>query len=140
MSKNTLAQFPIKLHITSLGGDADAGLMAYDLLKLSKFPIYTYASGYVCSAGTYLFLTGQKRFMTQNSYFLIHHLSYDVSGKHNDISDHYNNNQIITKNIENLYLDETKLDKNKIRELLKREKIMSSNECLRYGIVNKILK
>lgn len=139
-NKKILNKNPIKLHITSHGGDVDAGLLAYDLIKLSRFPIYTFANSYVFSSATYIFLAGKQRFMTPHTYFLIHNMSYDISGKHNDIGDYYRNNQIITKDVEKIYLNETNLKLNLIKHLLKREKFLTPDECIKYGIVNKILK
>jgi len=128
---------PIKLHITSRGGDAELGLMAYDLLKQSKIPIYTYCEGYVYSAATFIYLAGTKRFITPNSTFLIHQINFEHCGKYNDLIDIHQNTTIIMKNMENLYLKETKIDKKTLKKFFTRDITLSSDDCIKLGISNK---
>jgi ATP-dependent Clp protease protease subunit len=130
---------PIKLHITSYGGDMEAGLLAYDILKLSKFPIHTYIYGYAASSATFLFLAGNYRFMTKHSKLLIHQTSYDSSGKHSEIKDAHYNAELLMKDAVNIYLKDTKINKEKLDYLLNKDVYLTSKECLKYGFVHKIL-
>jgi len=130
----------IDLHITSNGGDCHSGLFGYDLLKLSKFPIHTYCDGYIASSASMLFLGGKQRFITKNSFILIHQLSIDnFAGKHCEIGDLYYNTNIMMQKIKNIYKKETKILDEELEFLLKRDLLLDSKFCLEKGFVNKIL-
>jgi ATP-dependent Clp protease protease subunit len=139
LSKNTFAKNPINLHITSYGGDCEAGLLAYDIIKQSKFPIYTFCEGYVCSSATFLFLAGKKRFIYPHSKILIHQLSSSCHGTHNNMSDQIYNNNLLMNDMKNLYLEETKIDKKKLEDLLRKDIYLTAEESLKYGFVDKVL-
>lgn len=130
---------PIKLYITSYGGDMEAGLLAYDLIKLSQFPIHTYIYGYAASSATFLFLAGKSRYMTKHSKLLIHQSSYDFIGKHSEMKDIQYNAELLTKDAISIYLNETKIKKNKLIYLLNKDIYLTSQECFNYGFVHKIL-
>jgi NAD kinase len=51
-------------------------------LKNNKYKINTFAEGTVSSAATLLFLAGNKRYMTENSFMLIHQLSGCLYGNY----------------------------------------------------------
>jgi ATP-dependent Clp protease protease subunit len=134
-----ISKNPIKLHITSNGGDCEAGLMAYDLIKQSRFPVYTFCEGYSCSAATFLFLAGQKRFMLPHSKLLIHQLSYGCHGTHTNMTDQMYNNNLIMADMKKMYLRETKLDEKSLDDLLRKDIYLTAKECLKYGFVHKIM-
>lgn len=63
---------PIKLYITSQGGDVYAGFELIDIIENSKTPVYTINAGYQFSMGFLLGLAGHKRFATKHAKFLWH--------------------------------------------------------------------
>lgn len=63
---------PIKLYITSPGGDVYAGFELIDVIENSKTPVYTINMGFQFSMGFLLGLSGHKRFATKHSKFLWH--------------------------------------------------------------------
>lgn len=63
---------PIKLYIYSYGGDLEICLQLMSLIKCCKTPVYTYALGVAYSAGAFLFMSGDKRFILPNSSVMIH--------------------------------------------------------------------
>jgi ATP-dependent Clp protease protease subunit len=134
-----ISKNPIKLHITSYGGDCEAGLMAYDLIKQSRFPIHTFCEGYSCSSATFLFLAGKKRFMLPHSKLLIHQLSYGCHGTYTNMTDQMYNNNLIMTDMKKIYLRETKLDEKTLDDLLRKDIYLTAEECLKYGFVHKII-
>ncbi len=139
MNYEKILKNPIKLHITSNGGDCEAGLMAYDLIKQSRFPIHTFCEGYSCSAATFLFLAGQKRFMLPLSKLLIHQLSHSCHGTYTNMTDQLYNNNLIMVDMKKIYLRETKLDEKSLDDLLRRDIFLTAKECLKYGFTHKIM-
>lgn len=63
---------PIKLIISSPGGDIDAGLAIYDTMRSVKSPVYTAARGMAASMAAVLLAAGDKRFATKHAKILIH--------------------------------------------------------------------
>lgn len=127
----------IKLHIYSEGGDAFMGLSIYDFIKTLKVPVYTYIDGLIASAATFLFLAGEKRFMTENGNILIHQISTGFWGKFEDLEDEYKNITELMKIAKNIYTSNTKMKKKTIDTIIKRELYINYHDALKYGIVNR---
>ena len=101
----------IDLHIYSPGGDAFMGLSIYDFIKKNPVPIHTYIDGNIASAATFMFLAGQKRFMSPNATVLIHQVSTTFWGKFEDLKDEVKNTTEIMKIVRNLYNENTSMKK-----------------------------
>lgn len=134
---------PIFLHITSCGGDIFAGLRGMDIIENSIIPIYTIVEGYAQSAGSLLFLAGKKRYMTENSYLLIHQLSsYGESGTYEQLRDSFSNNQVLMDRIIEIYNKKSnnKLSKKKLQDLLKHDLYWDFNTCKNFNLSDDIYK
>ena len=77
--------------------------------------------------------------MTKNSQMLIHQLSAGTKGKYSEIKDENENLDNLMNFIINQYITNTKLDKNILDNLLKRDIWLDSSTCLQYGLIDKIL-
>jgi len=62
----------ITVYINSTGGDVDAGYAIYEALRLSGKKIITYAVNYCYSCAVLLYLSGDERYATNHSSFLLH--------------------------------------------------------------------
>lgn len=130
---------PIKLHITSYGGDAEAGILCYDLLRKSILPIHTYGEGYVCSAATLIFLSGRKRYMTEHTTMLIHQLRSGTYGSFRETNDYQYNCDMLMKHMKQIYLSNSYITTKELDNLLNKDIYIDSKQCLEYGFINKIL-
>jgi ATP-dependent protease ClpP protease subunit len=74
--------------------------------------------------------------MTPNSYLLIHQLSRGHQGKSGDLKDSTRNWQKIQDRIEELYVNHSKISKDKLRGRLKRELEMNYSESLSLSLVD----
>ena len=134
---------PIYLHIMSNGGDLFCGLRAMDMIENSFVPIYTVIEGYAQSAASLLFLAGKRRYMTENSYMLIHQLSSQgENGTYEQLKDNFSNNQILMDKIIDIYHKKSngKLTKKKIQELLKRDLYWDFATCKSYNLADELYK
>lgn len=129
---------PLYLHISSNGGSSHDGMIAIDAIRNSKRPIYTIVEGYAASAATLMSMVGAKRFITKNSYMLIHQLSGWSSGKFEELVDEHQNKTKLMDHIKELYQEYTKLTKEQLDEILKHDIWWRSEECLSYGLVDEI--
>lgn len=130
--------FPIELHINSPGGDLLSGFAAYDHIRRCKNPVHTYVDGQAASAASLMSVAGKKRFITENSFILIHQLSSGLYGTHENFRDTFSNQNKMMEKILNIYKKHTNIDEKKLKSILKRDLYLPSEKCLEYGLVDKI--
>jgi len=133
------APIPIHLRINSYGGSVFAAFGSIDYIMKSKTPVYTYIDGCAASAGTIMSVCGEKRFMGENAYMLIHQLSSTHWGKYQELQDDMKNSDNLMKRIKEIYEAKTKIPKGKLDEMLKHDLWWDAKTCLRYGLVDEIL-
>jgi len=129
----------INLHIMSYGGDLMGSFGIMDYIKSSPISINTYIDGYAASAATVLSIVGDKRYMTKNSFMLIHELSSGFWGKYSDSKDNVKNLDKMMAMLTNIYTEHTRIPKKKINEILKHDIWLTPDECLSYGLVDIII-
>lgn len=128
----------IYLYIHSGGGDAFAGLSAFDHIRNNRVHVVTVIDGYVASAATFLVLGGEHRVAMKHSTMLIHQLSTGFWGKFSDLIDEVQNSKSLMDTIKQVYADHTCMSKKKIECLLSKEKNMHAEKCLSLGFVHEL--
>ena len=132
-------KIPIHLRINSYGGSVFAAFSTLDYLNQNGQPIYTYIDGCAASAGTIMSVCGNRRFIGENSYMLVHQLSSTHWGKYQELQDDMKNSDELMKRIKNIYENKTKIPKTKMDEILRHDLWWDSKTCLKYGLVDEIL-
>jgi len=130
---------PVKLFINSGGGSITAGISSMDTILRTQVPVHTYVDGFSASAATFLTVVGEKRYMSRNSYMLIHQLSGNFWGKYSEFEDEKQNLDLMMKTIKDVYKKYTKLPMKKLDEILKHDLLWDANTCLKYGLVDEIV-
>lgn len=132
---------PIKIYINSNGGDIFAAIPLIDAICNSKIPIETYVEGIAASAASLISMCGHKRFITKNSFMLIHELRSGIEGTYSDIIEEKQNCDKIMKIIKELYMEKSggKMTKKTLNKILKKDILLNSAECLELGLVDNIL-
>lgn len=129
----------IKLFIRSNGGDVYAGFSGMDHIQGCKIPITTIADGFVASAATFLLLAGKQRIATPSSYILIHQISTNgFWGKYEDLKDEMDSCNKLMEMLKTIYSQKTDIPEKKLKKLMKRDIILTSNQCLEFKVVDKI--
>ena len=131
----------IRIFIRSDGGDLHAGLSAMDCIKSlrKRVRVLTIADGVCASAATFILMGGSKRYMTKNSYILIHQLNMDGSwGKFEDFKDQMENLEQFMNKFRAIYTRETEIPTDELERLLKRDVYMDSDRCMEWYIVDGI--
>jgi ATP-dependent Clp protease protease subunit len=133
---------PLKVFINSEGGDIFAAIPLIDAITNSKIPIHTYIEGIAASAASLISMAGHKRFITSNSFMLVHELRTGVEGTYSNLTDERENCDKLMGVITNFYKNKTsaKFSNELLQSILKRDLILSSNECLEYGLVDEIVQ
>jgi ATP-dependent Clp protease protease subunit len=130
---------PIFLHIQSYGGALLACFAAVDAIKSSKIPIHTVVDGFAASCGSLMAIVGHKRYMTKNSFVLMHQLSSGVVGKMADIEDEYDNCKKFMDKIYGIYEENTTMTTQQLKDQLKHDHWWDSEDCLKHGIIDGII-
>ena len=129
----------IKLFINSGGGSIVSGIASMDTILRTQVPVHTYVDGFSASAATFLTVVGEKRFMSRNSYMMIHQLSSNFWGTYSNFEDEKENLDLMMKTIKDIYKKYTKLPMKKLDEILKHDLMWDAQTCLQYGIVDEII-
>jgi ATP-dependent Clp endopeptidase proteolytic subunit ClpP len=136
--KLNIDDVPIYLHISSFGGSIYAAFNAIDIINACKVPVYTIIDGATASAGTLISIIGKKRYIRPNAHMLIHQLSSGCWGKMSEIEDEFKHLQELMDKIKQFYKDYTNIPKKELNELLKHDLWLSSDKCLKHGLVDEV--
>lgn len=134
----------INLFINSPGGVITAGLSIYDTMQFIKCDIATYVMGQACSMGSFLAQAGTagKRFMLPNARHMIHQPSGGARGMASDIEISYKEIMHYKTRLTELYVKHNTKGKTfaDFEQDMDRDKFMSAEEALEYGLVDKIIE
>lgn len=78
-------RIPIKLHISSYGGDIYSGWNLVSVIENSKTPIHTYVEGFAMSMALPIYLAGHKRFLGKYATLLYHELRGQAAGTRQEV-------------------------------------------------------
>lgn len=139
----SVSNLKIYLHINSFGGSVFAAFSSVDTIIGSKYPIVSIIEGGSASAATIMSCVCSERIIRPNAYMLIHQISSGFWGKMEEIKDEFKNTKKLMKRIKKIYKENSKLrneESNSVRlnDLLKRDLWLDADECLDYGLVDKI--
>ena len=131
----------IMIYINSPGGLVTAGLAMYDTMQFVKCDIATLVIGQACSAGSLLAMAGTKgkRYALRNSRIMIHQPSGGYSGQATDILIHAEEITKIKARLNEMYAEHTGKPIEEINDDMERDKFMSPQEALDFGLVDKII-
>ncbi len=131
----------INLYIQSPGGSLLPTLAVVDEIKTLDIPVHTYIRGYAASASTLLSVVGEKRYMYSHSVMMIHgiKLNGQKSDSLLDVKDLNSNVDLFMQIIKNIYLENTKISEEQLDKFFYRDKWISANEALSYGLIDEII-
>ena len=131
----------IILYIQSPGGSVSAGMSIYDTAKAIKCDVVTVACGMAASMGAFLLAaagTKGKRWCQPNAEVLIHQPLGGTNGQASDIRIYARNIQVTRARLNRILAGVTGHSEKKIERDTERDNIMSAEEALKYGLVDRI--
>lgn len=133
----------ISLFINSPGGVVTAGMCIYDTMQFIKPNVATYVMGQACSMGSLLAAAGAKgkRFMLPNARHMIHQPSGGARGQATDMQIQVEEIIKMKKTLTEIYVKHNSGGKTfaQMTADMERDKFMSAEEALAYGLVDKII-
>ena len=134
----------ISLFINSPGGVVTAGMSIYDVMQFVKCDIATYVMGQACSMGSLLATAGAagKRFMLPNARHMIHQPSGGARGQATDMQIQVEEILKMKKSLTEIYVKHNSKGKtyDEFARDMERDKFMSAQEALDYGLIDKIIE
>ena len=133
----------IHFFINSPGGGVTAGMAIYDTMQFIKPDISTIVMGQACSMGSLLAAAGSpgKRKILPNARHMIHQPSGGAGGQATDMQIQVEEIIKMKKNLTQIYVNHNSKGKTfeQFRHDMERDKFMSAQEALEYGLVDEII-
>ena len=132
----------IKLYINSPGGSVSAGLAIYDTMQYVKPDVSTICLGMAASMGAVILAGGAKgkRFSLPNSEMMIHQVMGGTEGQASDIKIHAEHILQVKEKLDKILVKHTAKTLSQIEKDTDRDKYMSPEDAIEYGIIDKIIK
>jgi ATP-dependent Clp protease protease subunit len=132
----------IQLYINSPGGSVTAGLAIYDTMEYIKPDVSTLCVGMAASMGAFLLAGGKvgKRFALPNSKVMIHQVMGGTTGQATDIKIQAEEILRIKDRLNEVLSSKTGQPKSKVEEDTERDKYLTAEEALEYGLVDNVIK
>ncbi|MDE2874965.1 MAG: ATP-dependent Clp protease proteolytic subunit [Gemmatimonadota bacterium] len=131
----------IYLYINSPGGSVYAGLAIYDTMNHLRAPVSTYCVGMAASMGALLLASGRKgkRNALPNSRIMLHQPSSGYQGTAADIEIAAKEILGTRERLNRILAERTGQTLKKINADVDRDRWMSAEEAVKYGLVDQVL-
>ena len=131
----------IHMYINSPGGVVTSALSILDTMRYIKCDVSTLCIGQACSAGSLLLSSGTKgkRFVLPNARIMIHQPSGGAQGQATDIEIHAREILNLKERLNKIYAENTDQDIETITNAMERDRFMSAEDALDFGLVDKIV-
>jgi ATP-dependent Clp protease, protease subunit len=136
------AKADIHMYINSPGGSVAAGLAIYDTMQFVNCPVATYCIGQAASMGAVLLAAGGpgKRKALPNARIMIHQPLAGAEGSAEDIIIHAKEFTKIKERLNRILIKHTGHPLKKIEEDTDRDRFMSAEEALEYGLIDHVIE
>ncbi len=131
----------IEFYIHSPGGSVSAGLAIYDTMRMIKPDVATTCVGQAASMGAVLLAGGTKgkRYALKHSRIMIHQVSGGAQGQLADMKIAIQEADRAMQTLLQILADSTGKPVEQVAKDVDRDKFMSAEEALEYGLVDKVL-
>jgi ATP-dependent Clp protease protease subunit len=133
---------PISLYINCPGGIIYHGLAIYDTMQHVQAPVHTYALGVTASMGTVLLAAGTKgyRYALPHATVHMHPAGGSAQGYAPDVEIQFKELKRVEDLLHNLLAHHTGQSVEQISADFDRDRFMTAEEAIEYGLVDQILK
>ena len=132
----------IWLYINSPGGIISSGMAIYDTVQFLRAPINTICMGMAASMGSFLLAAGTKgkRAALPHARIMMHQPSGGAQGTAADIEIQAREILYLRDKLTELYSLHTGQTPETIEKDMDRDRFMSSEEAVQYGIIDKVIQ
>ena len=132
---------PVRIFINSPGGDVDAGLAIYDMVRFVSCPVTMIGMGLVASAAALVLLAvpAQRRVGLPNSSYLIHQPLSEMRGNATEIEIHAQQLEKIKAKLNRIISEATGVSLDKVTLDTDRDHWLDADQALEYHLISKIV-
>ena len=132
----------IHLYINSPGGSVSAGLAIYDTMQFVSCDVATYCIGQAASMGAVLLAAGApgKRYALPNARIMIHQPLAGMQGTAEEISIHAKEFKRIKQKLNEILIKHSGQSLTQIERDTDRDRFMSAEEAVEYGLIDKAIE
>ena len=130
----------IYLYINSPGGSITSGMSIYDTMNFIKSKVITIGIGMCASMAAFLLSSGNLRYVLPNTEVMIHQPIGGAQGQATDIKIAAERIIKLKDKLNKILAKNTKQPLAKIIKDTERDNFLSSEEALKYGLIDKIIK
>lgn len=130
---------PIRLYISTVGGEVDPGFQLVDVIEASKTPVYTINTGGASSMGIYIMICGHRRFSMPNARFMMHDGQIRISGNTSNVQDAMKFQERFESRIKDFVLKRTKITGSLYDEKYRTEWSMFADEARELGVIDAVI-
>ena len=136
---DTLSHNPIKLFITSPGGDLDTTFLFYDVMQRIQSPIITIGD-YCASAAAILLAAGSRRYLSPHAKVMLHLPAGQMGGDARDWDIQHKQMEKYRKAVVDILREcGVKKSSEEILTDIDRDYWMSAEEAIDYGLADEIM-
>jgi ATP-dependent Clp protease protease subunit len=131
----------ISFYINSPGGVVTSGLAVYDTMQYIRPDVSTVCIGQAASMGSLLLAAGAKgkRYALPHARIMIHQPSGGFHGPASDIEIHAKEILLLRERLNKIYADHTGQSLEVIEEAMDRDKFLSPEEAVEFGIIDTVV-
>lgn len=132
---------PIFVEINSYGGDIFAGISASNKIQTMFCPVITWVTGICASAATLIYLSGRERWMSKNSFLMIHQIQCDYGSNigfeemRNDMA----NAEKLMEFLSSFYISKTKITPKEWEEIKSKDMYLTVQQCKKWGMYDRLI-
>jgi ATP-dependent Clp protease, protease subunit len=132
----------VYLYINSPGGIVSAGMAIYDTIQFMKAPVNTICMGMAASMGAFLLACGRKgkRSALPHARIMVHQPSGGAQGSAADIEIQAKEILYLRQQLNELFALHTGQAREVIERDIDRDRFMSADEAVTYGIIDKVIQ
>jgi len=134
---------PIKLVISTYGGNIDEMFGIYDIMKYIKCEIHTVAIGKVMSAGVLLLAAGKKgeRMIGRNARLMVHSASSGFQGSIFYVKNEVEELARVQEQLITCMLNETKIKRAKLEKIMAQgfDQYITASDAVSFGFADQII-
>lgn len=134
------ARKPIKIFISSPGGETQAMWSAMQAIQTSKTPCWTINFSYAYSAAAELLVAGHKRFALKGSTTMIHRGSCFIGGEQSVVESTQKYMKAMEQKYQDFLLSHTKIDQKTYKKKASADMYFDEYEALENGIVDVVVE
>lgn len=130
---------PIKVYISTCGGDVVTLWTLMQAIQTSKTPVWTINISFAYSAGAELLTAGHKRFAFKGTQTIFHRGSCFFGGEQSVVESTKKHFDGIEKKLTDFLMAHTKIDAKVYKKKASFDIYMDENEALKNGVVDEIV-